>query len=898
MLRVGERIPPLVPIVLLIVAVATFDFWTSAQLVGAILFTVPLALCALQRSKAVLWITASAIITLTVAAELWGWARTAPPDLAVASANRGLLIASLLALAIFVHARIAKRGEMERLGITLRAQNDRLESLVTGATRELGGHEQEMRRVAQMESRYRGLLEAAPDAMVVVNQRGDIVLVNVQAKKQFGYVGDELVGQPVKAIIPQGFAERLIADGTRTAAEALAQQMGTGIELVARRKDGGEFPIEIMLSPLESAEGILITAAIRDISVRKDAEKHLALMEGRRRLMEEALRQSEESYRLLVDGIQGHAIFMMDPRGQVVSWNAGAERIKGYRADEIIGRNFSGFFPPEDIERGRPEQVLRIATATGRHEEQCTRVRKDGTRFFAHSTVAALRDAAGTLRGFSEFSYDLSESKESGAKYRGLLEAAPDAMVVSSASGEIVLLNLQAEKQFGYQRDELVGQQVKNIIPQGFAERLIADGTRTAAEALAQQIGTGIELVGRRKDGSEFPIEIMLSPLQSAEGILITAAIRDITVRRDAENHLAQMEGRYRGLLEAAPDAMVLVNQGGEIVLVNAQAKNQFGYRRGELLGRQVNTIIPEGFSELIGAALRSEEPRAHAGVELIGRHKDGSDFPIEIMLSPLDSAEGMLATVAIRDITTRKLAEALLLRTVRELNRSNEELEQFAYIASHDLQEPLRMVASYTQLLSKRYKGKLDADADEFIGFAVDGANRMQRLIQDLLAYSRIGTTGQALQELSSEDALTRAMGNLQGAIEDSGAQVTHDPLPAVEADQGQLIQLFQNLVGNAVKYHAPDVAPRVHISSVRDENARRWFSVKDNGLGIEPKYFDKIFGMFQRLHKREEFAGTGIGLAICKKIVERHGGTITVESQLGVGSTFRFALTGSEVA
>ena len=1026
MLRVGERIPPLVPIVLLIVAVATFDFWTSAQLVGAILFTVPLALCALQRSKAVLWITASAIITLTVAAELWGWARTAPPDLAVASANRGLLIASLLALAIFVHARIAKRGEMERLGITLRAQNDRLESLVTGATRELGGHEQEMRRVAQMESRYRGLLEAAPDAMVVVNQRGDIVLVNVQAKKQFGYVGDELVGQPVKAIIPQGFAERLIADGTRTAAEALAQQMGTGIELVARRKDGGEFPIEIMLSPLESAEGILITAAIRDISVRKDAEKHLALMEGRRRLMEEALRQSEESYRLLVDGIQGHAIFMMDPRGQVVSWNAGAERIKGYRADEIIGRNFSGFFPPEDIERGRPEQVLRIATATGRHEEQCTRVRKDGTRFFAHSTVAALRDAAGTLRGFSEFSYDLSESKESGAKYRGLLEAAPDAMVVSSASGEIVLLNLQAEKQFGYQRDELVGQQVKNIIPEGFAERLIADGTRTAAEALAQQIGTGIELVGRRKDGSEFPIEmmlsplqseegilvtaairditarrdaekhlaqmearyrglleaapdamvvssangeivllnlqaekqfgyqrdelvgqqvkniipegfaerliadgtrtaaealaqqigtgielvgrrkdgsefpieIMLSPLQSAEGILITAAIRDITVRRDAENHLAQMEGRYRGLLEAAPDAMVLVNQGGEIVLVNAQAKNQFGYRRGELLGRQVNTIIPEGFSELIGAALRSEEPRAHAGVELIGRHKDGSDFPIEIMLSPLDSAEGMLATVAIRDITTRKLAEALLLRTVRELNRSNEELEQFAYIASHDLQEPLRMVASYTQLLSKRYKGKLDADADEFIGFAVDGANRMQRLIQDLLAYSRIGTTGQALQELSSEDALTRAMGNLQGAIEDSGAQVTHDPLPAVEADQGQLIQLFQNLVGNAVKYHAPDVAPRVHISSVRDENARRWFSVKDNGLGIEPKYFDKIFGMFQRLHKREEFAGTGIGLAICKKIVERHGGTITVESQLGVGSTFRFALTGSEVA
>src|SRR5436190_914292 len=169
-------------------------------------------------------------------------------------------------------------------------------------------------------------------------------------------------------------------------------------------------------------------------------------------------------------------------------------------------------------------------------------------------------------------------------KYRGLLEAAPDAMVVVDQDGEIVLLNLQAEKQFGYRRDELLGQQVRNIIPNGFAERLIADGTRTAAEALAQQIGTGIELTARRKDGSEFPIELMLSPLESAEGILVTAAIRDISVRKEAERHLAQMEGRYRGLLEAAPDAMVVVNQDGEIVLLNLQAERQFGYRRAELV--------------------------------------------------------------------------------------------------------------------------------------------------------------------------------------------------------------------------------------------------------------------------------------------------------------------------
>jgi PAS domain S-box-containing protein len=612
-----------------------------------------------------------------------------------------------------------------------------------------------------MEGRYRGLLEAAPDAMVVVNQGGEIVLLNLQAEKQFGYHRDELLGQQVKNIIPEGFAERLLSDGRRSAKDALAQQIGTGIELQGRRKDGSEFPIEIMLSPLESAEGILVTAAIRDIAVRKDAEKHLAQMEGR---------------------------------------------------------------------------------------------------------------------------------------YRGLLEAAPDAMVVVNQGGEIVLLNLQAEKQFGYRRDELLGQQVKNIIPEGFAERLLSDGRRSAEDALAQQIGTGIELQGRRKDGSEFPIEIMLSPLESAEGILVTAAIRDIAVRKDAEKHLAQMEGRYRGLLEAAPDAMVVVNQGGEIVLLNLQAEKQFGYRRDELLGQQVKNIIPEGFAErLLSDRLRSAEDalaqQIGTGIELQGRRKDDSEFPIEIMLSPLESAEGILVTAAIRDISTRKKAEAALLRNVQDLNRSNEELEQFANIASHDLQEPLRMVASYTQLLAKRYKGRLDADADEFIAYAVDGSNRMQGLIQDLLAYSRAGTNGREHRKTSTESVLKVALINLRATIEESGALVTHDPLPAIMTDDTQLAQVFQNLVGNAIKYRRAAI-PHVHVSASKSADKEWIFSVRDNGLGIDPQYFEKIFVIFQRLHGRDEFKGTGIGLAICKKMLERLGGRIWVESTPGKGSTFFFAL------
>jgi len=784
--------------------------------------------------------------------------------------------------------RVRKDGTRFLASVTLTALRDR-----DGQLRGFSEISRDISESKESGAKYRGLLEAAPDAMVVVNQGGEIVLLNVQAEKQFGYHRDELVGQKVKNIIPEGFAERLIADGTRTAAEALAQQIGTGIELTGRRKNGSEFPIEIMLSPLESTEGILVTAAIRDISVRKDAEKHLAQMEGR--------------YRGLLEAAPD-AMVVVNRAGEIVLLNLQAEKRFGYRRDELVGQKVKNIIPEGFAERliadGTRSAADALAQQIGTGIELYGR-RKNGSDFPIEIMLSPLESAEGIL--VTAAIRDISVRKEAErhlarmeGRYRGLLEAAPDAMVVVNQGGGIVLLNVQAEKQFGYHRDELVGQRVKNIIPEGFAERLIADGLRSAEDARAQRIGTGIELTGRRKNGSEFPIEIMLSPLESAEGILVTAAIRNISVRKDAEKHLAQVEGRYRGLLEAAPDAMVVVNPSGEIVLLNVQAEKQFGYRRDELVGQKVKNIIPEGFAErLIADGLRSAEDalaqQIGTGIELNGRRKDGSQFPIELMLSPLESTEGILVTAAIRDITTRKKSEANLLQKVEELNRSNEELGQFAYIASHDLQEPLRMVASYTQLLSRRYKGKLDPDADEFIAFAVDGASRMQRLIQDLLAYSRVGTKGQDLLSTSSEDAFQRSLINLRGAIEDSGALVTHDSLPSVLADEMQLVQLFQNLVGNAIKYQNPGI-PRIHVSATQNGQNKWIFSVCDNGLGIDPQYFERIFGMFQRLHKREEFAGTGIGLAICKKIVERHGGSISVESQPGRGSTFRFGLAGTE--
>ena len=528
-------------------------------------------------------------------------------------------------------------------------------------------------------------------------------------------------------------------------------------------------PVAAMEGRLGSGLGALIVliAVVAGWIVQRDRAAR-----GR---AEAALLESEERFRILVGGVQDYAIFSLDPQGTVVSWNAGAGRIKGYNADEIIGQNFSCFYSPKDIDEGKPEADLQIAAASGRSETENWRVRKDGSRFRANVVITAAHNSSGRLLGFSEISRDITERKEAEknvgqmeSRYRGLLEAAPDAMVVVNHTGEIVLLNLQAEKQFGYRRDELVGQKVKSIIPEGFAERLVADGTRSAAEALVQQIGMGIELYGRRKNGSEFPIEIMLSPLESPDGILVTAAIRDISVRKNSEQHLVN---------------------------------------------------------------------------------------------------------------------------TVGELKRSNDELQQFAYVASHDLQEPLRMVASYTQLLAQRYKGRLDSDADEFIAYAVDGANRMQRLIQDLLAYSRAGTNGKALHEISSENALKEALTSLRAPIKESGAVVTHDSLPAITTDETQLAQVFQNLVGNAIKYRSIEI-PHVHVSAMKNGGNEWIFSVRDNGIGIDPQYFERIFILFQRLHGQEDFKGTGIGLAICKKIVEHLGGRIWVESQPEKGSSFCFTL------
>jgi len=361
--------------------------------------------------------------------------------------------------------------------------------------------------------------------------------------------------------------------------------------------------------------------------------------------------------------------------------------------------------------------------------------------------------------------------------------------------------------------------------------------------------------------------------------------------RKQVEEALRESEDRYRDLVEFSQYLICTHDLQGQILSVNQEGARLLGYNKADLLGKNIQDLIAPRFRDEFAAYLDTiQKLRVAKGFMRI-RAADG-EYRIWEYHNTLRT-EGVASPVVraiAYDVTERKGVERALREKTEELARSNEDLEQFAYVASHDLQEPLRTVTSYVQLLSKRYKGKLDADADQFIGFAADGAVRMWNLVNDLLTYSRVGKGGNELEPTDSEAALAESVKDLKVAIEEKGALVTHDPLPMVMADRPQLEQLFRNVIGNAIKFHGSE-PPHVHISASRNGNG--WtFSVRDNGIGIAPEYSDRIFLIFQRLHSREEYPGTGIGLAVCKKIVERHGGRIWVKSDVGKGATFYFIL------
>jgi PAS domain S-box-containing protein len=376
------------------------------------------------------------------------------------------------------------------------------------------------------------------------------------------------------------------------------------------------------------------------------------------------------------------------------------------------------------------------------------------------------------------------------------------------------------------------------------------------------------------------------------------------TLRKQAEI-LKKAELKFRSLLEAAPDAMVMCRDNGEIVMVNSQAEILFNCKRDDLLSRNIRSLVPNwAFRPLEGrpgGGATKLQP-GDIGTEMHAVREDGATFPVAISVRPLHTEEGIVITTAIRDITVRKRDEEVIqqlnstleqrvLERTEALMKSNEELQQFAYVASHDLQEPMRTVSIFAQLLAKRYHGQIDDDADQFIRYIVESSERMERLIHDLLDFSQVDARGtDHFMRISCHDVLQDAIRNLHLLIDENHAAVTVGELPVVLADPIQLARLFQNLIVNSIRYRREE-PPSIHITAEPRES--EWlFSVKDNGIGIEPQYAEKVFGIFKCLHPRDEYPGTGMGLAICRKIVTRHDGRIWLESELGKGATFYFTL------
>ena len=654
---------------------------------------------------------------------------------------------------------------------------------------------------------------------------------------------------------------------------------------------------------------LLLSAAVRLTQVARIQVRKIA--------------EIEEQLRLIIEGVRDYSIIMLDREGRVATWNAGAEQIKGYPVAEIIGQHFSKFYPPEALAAHKPERELVEALSKGRVEDEGWRVRKDGSRFYANVIIAAIYDSGGQHQGFAKVTRDITERKRAEQVQHELNTQLADALTLQNAimgsanyaiismtlDGVVTTFNAAAQQWLGYTGAEVVGKATPSLWHDAGE---IAARAKVLSVELGRTIEAGFESfvakarLGQvdenewtfiRKDGSRFPVLLSATALFDATGAItgFLGVIADITERKKSEAALRESEERFRLALESAPIGMALVSASGKWLKVNRALCDMFGYSEAELLLTDFQRIThPDDLETDLGfvqQVLRGEI----SSYQLEKRYFHKRGLIVRTMLSVSlvrDRAGQPLHFVSqIEDITKRKHAEEKMAEQAAELQRSNRELEQFAYVASHDMREPLRAVSGFAQILRKNCRAKLDPKDDLMIGHIVDGAKRMSDIIDDLLALSRIGSQGRPFEKTSLVKPLELALQNLSVAIRERGAMVRHEALPTLPVDSSQLALLFQNLIGNAVKF-CRDKPPEIDVSATKEEGVFWRISVRDNGIGIEEKHFDRIFGIFQRLHTREEYEGTGIGLAICKKIVERHGGRIWLESEPDQGATFHFTL------
>ena len=764
------------------------------------------------------------------------------------------------------------------------------------------------------EAKYRGLLEAAPDAMVVVNAVGEIVVLNVQAEKQFGYTRDELVGKKIKKIIPIGFAERLIANDKRSGGDVLTQPMGAGIELIGLRKDGSDFPTEIMLSPLAVADGVLVTLAIRDITERKRAEE-----------MRERLAAIAE--------YSDDAIISKDVSGMITAWNRGAERIFGYSSTEVLGKPLLILLPPE--RRNEEADILaRIQRGESIEHFETIRVRKDGTHFDASVTISPIRDGGGAIVGASKIARDVTQRKrteealrESEERFETMANGIPQLAHMAGADGVFSWYNQRWYKYTGTTPEQMEGWGWQSVIDPAMLPKVM--------ERWQASIATGepfdMEFPLRGADGTFRTFLNRVMPLKDSEGHvvrwfgtntdisehkaaqeLLAAQAQELSVSREALEAQTRM---FKLVLDSMGEGLIAADPDGHFLIWNDSAKKLMGRDASDLPTERWTPYYEVFLSDGITPCPPDRLPLVRAlhgesvQVEMMVQHPGPArGVFLEVSARPLKDNDGNLGggVAVLRDITERKAAERQIqtlnqslegrvIERTAELKVANEELEAFTYSVSHDLRAPIRHISGFAKIVGEKFRSSLPAEAHEHLQLIVQAAQRMGQMVDEMLKLARLGRQALEVETTGLTSLTADVVALLAPEIEGRQVKWKIDDLPFVECDPILMRQVFQNLISNALKYSRPRFPAVIEIGQTEKDGEKVIF-VKDNGVGFDMKYSGKLFGVFQRMHLAEEFEGNGIGLATVERIIKKHGGRVWVEAEMDRGATFYFTLGRGE--